>query len=489
MTSYNLILSMESQHQLRCIGCGRRIAGEQAASDFRCSECQSLYEVVYSWSVSWSMSPSVALSVSGTTGAGGAQEPVPAMLPNPSALRWLWQERRTSTQAIDQSGVWRFRDLLPIVQDFERVTTLREGNTPLYDLPQAAKALGINWVLAKHQGMNPTGSFKDTGMTAALSVAVERGFEWVACASTGNTSAAMAAYAARAGLRSIVFIPEGKIAWGKLSQAMDYGALTVQLRTDFDGCVRLVNELVRTHPIYLLNSVNPYRLEGQKTPAFELVEQMDWQVPEHVICPGGNLANASALAKGFAEMRQLGLIARVPKISIVQAEGANPLYQAMQANGGRELEPVLAETRASAIRIGNPASWRKAVAAMTSTGGWCEQASEAEIALAKAQIGAEGIGCEPASAVTLAGLKKLVADGRVQATERVVLMLTGHTLKDSDYTIHFHRGDLLSAEERASLAPQEFAEEAGLRRPPVVLDANRDTVLRAMDEQMAAAVR
>ncbi len=464
------MLPMEGTHQLRCTGCGRRIEGAAAASDFRCPECGSLYEVIYAWSV------------------GGSGNAAGAALPNASALRWLWQERRTSSQANDQSGVWRFRDLLPIVRDFERVTTLREGNTPLYDLPRAAKALGINWVLAKHQGMNPTGSFKDTGMTAALSVAVERGFEWVACASTGNTSAAMTAYAARAGLRSIVFIPEGKIAWGKLSQAMDYGALTLQVRTDFDGCLRLVNEVVRTHPIYLLNSVNPYRLEGQKTPAFELMEQMDWQVPEHVICPGGNLANASALAKGFAEMRQLGLIARSPKISIVQAEGANPLYRAMQANGGRELEAVVAETRASAIRIGNPASWKKAVAAMMSTGGWCEQVSEAEIALAKAQIGAEGIGCEPASAVTLAGLKKLVADGRVQREDRVVLVLTGHTLKDSDYTIHFHQGDLLSAAEQGSLGDAERVEEKGLRRPPVVLDADRESVLRVLDREMAAAV-
>ena len=258
---------MIASHQLRCTGCGTRIAGEAASQDFRCATCSSLYEVVYPW-----------FSV--------GQQHGEAQLPNPSALRWLWQERRNSSQAIDQSGVWRFRDLLPIVKNMDTVTTLREGNTPLYDLPRAANALGIHWVLAKHQGMNPTGSFKDTGMTAALSVAVERGFEWVACASTGNTSAAMAAYAARAGLRSIVFIPEGKIAWGKLSQSMDYGALTVQLKTDFDGCVKLVNELVRSFPIYLLNSVNPYRLEGQKTPAFELLEQMDWQVPDHVIAPG-----------------------------------------------------------------------------------------------------------------------------------------------------------------------------------------------------------
>lgn len=448
-------------HHLRCTGCSSRISGTEIPSDCRCSNCSSLFEVVYSWN-----------------------DPGSRDLPNPAALRWLWQERRSSTQAIDQSGVWRFRDLLPIVSDMERVTTLREGNTPLYELPRAAKALGIHWILAKHQGMNPTGSFKDTGMTAALSVAAERRFEWVACASTGNTSAAMAAYAARAGLRSIVFIPEGKIAWGKLSQSMDYGALTVQLKTDFDGCVRLVNELVRSFPIYLLNSVNPYRLEGQKTPAFELLEQMDWQVPEHVIVPGGNLANSSALAKGFAEAKLLGLIPRVPRISIVQAEGANPLFTAMQQNGGTEMHAVQANTRASAIQIGNPASWRKAVGALQSTGGWCEQVSEAEIALAKAEIGAEGIGCEPASAVTLAGLKKLVADGRVQQEERCVLMLTGHTLKDSDYTIKFHRNELLSQEEIGTLPSSERDQMVLLQKPPIVLDADRDVVLRALEERM-----
>jgi threonine synthase len=231
--------------------------------------------------------------------------------------------------------------------------------------------------------------------------------------------------------------------------------------------------------------VNPYRLEGQKTPAFELLEQMDWQVPEHVIVPGGNLANSSALAKGFAEAKLLGLIPRLPKISIIQAEGANPLFLSMQQSEGRELHAVAAETRASAIRIGNPASWKKAVAALQSTGGWCEQVSEAEIALAKAQIGAEGIGCEPASAVTLAGLKKLVADGRVGTEERCVLLLTGHTLKDSDYTIHFHRDELLNAEEQASLSPSARGEAAALRKPPIVLEADRDTVLRALEARVS----
>jgi threonine synthase len=407
-------------------------------------------------------------------------------LPNPGGMRHLWQERRTSTMAVDQSGVWRFRELLPIVKNFENVVTLREGNTPLYEMPRCAELVGIDWLLAKHQGMNPTASFKDTGMTSALSVAVERGFQWVACASTGNTSAAMAAYAARAGLRSLVFIPEGKIAWGKLSQSMDYGAMTVQLKTDFDGCVRLLLELVRKFPIYLLNSVNPYRLEGQKTPAMEMLEQMEWQVPEHIVVPGGNLANSSALGKGFLEMKHLGLIRRVPKISVIQAEGANPLYLWFN-DANREMKPVTAETRATAIRIGNPASWKKAAKVIEEMGGWCEQASEQEIALAKAEIGAEGVGCEPASAVTLAGLKKLVAQGRVTREDRVVLILTGHTLKDSAYTIDYHRGVLLTDAELASATPAEAAEHERLRKPPMVLEADSDVVLRALEPYMQGA--
>ena len=454
-------------HVLRCTGCGMRIAGEAARADFRCEACGDLFEVMYPWSEGWS-----------DDGAAG-------FAPNAGALRHLWQERRTSTLAADQSGVWRFRDLLPIVTDGQ-IVTLREGNTPLYELPRSAAALGLNWLLAKHQGMNPTGSFKDTGMTAALSVAVARGFDWVACASTGNTSAAMAAYAARAGLHSLVLIPEGKIAWGKLSQSMDYGSTTVQLKTDFDGCVRVLTELVQRAPVYLLNSVNPYRLEGQKTPVFEMLEQTDWQVPHHVVVPGGNLANCSALGKGFAEMQRLGFIQRVPKISVIQAEGANPLYRWMHAGGDRPFEPVTANTRASAIRIGNPASWKKAVRILNSTGGTVEQVSEREIALAKAEIGAEGIGCEPASAVTLAGLKKLVARGFVGREETVVLLLTGHTLKDSEYTMMYHRGELLSADEMAGAAAAEVVQQEQSRRAPIVLEPELDAVMRLLDTRMAA---
>ena len=454
----------DNLHQLRCFGCGVRIPGSKAGSIFRCADCGDLFEVEY---------PGWGLSDSGSPGSRPNTD-----RPNAGALKWLWRERRASTELLDHSGVWRFRELLPILDSFGNAVSLREGNTPLYHLPQTAKALGVDQIFAKHQGMNPTGSFKDTGMTAALSVAKERGFEWVACASTGNTSAAMAAYAARAGLKSLVLIPQGKIAWGKLSQAMDYGAVTCQLDTDFDGCLRVLLTIVQEAPIYLLNSVNPYRLEGQKTPALEIAEYFDWSVPEHILVPGGNLANSSALGKGFREMKALGLISRLPKISVIQAAGANPLVRSLAANGGQTMEPVEANTRATAIRIGNPASWRKAARVIQETGGWCLDVSEAEIAVAKAEMGREGIGCEPASAVTLAGLKKLVAQGKVAASDTVVLLLTGHTLKDADYTIDFHRGTLLQPEEAAPLLPEIGA----LRRDAVEVKATPEAVLKALEQ-------
>jgi len=430
------------------------VAGTEARPDFRCSLCGDLFEVEYP---GWGQRK------------GNDR-------PNAGALRWLWRERRCSSEALDNSGVWRFRELLPILESFGNAVTLREGNTPLYHLPRASKALGIDQLFAKHQGMNPTGSFKDTGMTAALSVAKERGFEWVACASTGNTSAAMAAYAARAGLRSLVVIPDGKIAWGKLAQAMDYGAVTCQLKTDFDGCMRILTQVVKEAHIYLLNSVNPYRLEGQKTPAFEIAEAFDWNVPDHLIVPGGNLANSSALGKGFREMKELGLVGRVPRISVIQAEGANPLVRSLADSNGASLEPVEAHTRATAIRIGNPASWRKAARVIQETGGWCLDVSEAEIAIAKAELGSEGLGCEPASAVTLAGLKKLRAQGAVGSGESVVLLLTGHTLKDADYTIDFHRGTLLKEEETVGLEQKIDS----LRRNAQVVEATPEAVLAAV---------
>lgn len=440
-------------HSIRCVSCGE--VNPALAVDFRCVECGDLVAVEFA---DWS--------------AGSA--------PDPARLKSLWRERRTSNQPLDASGVWRFREMLPALEDWSSVITLREGNTPLYDLPLCARFAGVNRLTAKHQGMNPTGSFKDTGMTVAISFARQNKFRWVACASTGNTSASMAAYAARGAMRSLVVIPDGKIAWGKLSQSLDYGALTCQLRTDFDGCVRVLDDIIRRYPVCLLNSVNPYRLEGQKTSAIELLEQLDWQVPDHVIVPGGNLGNNSALGKAFVEMKQLGLVHALPKVSVIQAEGANPLYRTVHEKQGKELVSVEADTLATAIRIGNPASWKKSLRVLKATGGCVEQVSEAEIAVAKAEIGADGVGCEPASAVTLAGLKKLVKSGFVRATDSVVLVLTGHMLKDPEYAIKFHRGDLSIP----GMADEEFrALTAQQRKTPIILDANPEAVLRAVEAE------
>jgi threonine synthase len=442
--------------RLRCIQCGN--ITDKAQQDFRCPDCGDLFEVFY-------------------PGWQTTQGPKSAGLDAPS-LKQLWRDRLSSLTPADSSGVWRFRELLPALKSGHDPITLKEGNTPLYDLPRCARAAGVNTLQAKHQGMNPTASFKDTGMTTAASFARQEGFRWVACASTGNTSASMAAYAARGGMRSLVLIPEGKISWGKLSQSLDYGAVTCQLRTDFDGCVKVLSELVRSKPIYLLNSVNPYRLEGQKTAAIELLEQLNWRPPDHLIVPGGNLGNSSAIGKALLEMKDLGLISRLPKLSVIQAEGANPFFRSIREYGGSKLVPTQADTLATAIRIGNPASWKKALRVLQATGGTVEEVSEVEIARAKAEIGSDGVGCEPASAVTLAGLKKLVQQGFVQPHESIVLILTGHILKDPEFTLKFHRGDLFNgtAHEKDAVAL------AAQQRAPLVLDADVEAVLKTLDQ-------
>src|SRR5579862_6429090 len=440
----------QANFRFRCIACGD--LSDQASQNFRCAQCHDLLEIIYP---KWK-------------DAG----------PDPATLKSTWRQRRLSQSPVDQSGVWRFRDLLPALVTDDQAITLREGNTPLYELPQCARIAGVPRLFAKHQGLNPTGSFKDAGMTVAATFARLAGFRWVACASTGNTSASMAAYAARGGMRSLVLVPEGKISWSKLSQALDYGAVTCQLRTDFDGCLRLLQELVLRAPVYQLNSINPFRLEGQKTLAIELLEQLDWKPPDHIIVPGGNLGNSSAIGKALLEMHELGLISRLPKLSVIQAEGANALFRTLREADGQRLISVQAETRATAIRIGNPASWKKAVRVLQTTGGTCEEVSETEIAQAKAEIGAEGIGCEPASAVTLAGLKKLVKHGFVKPEESVVLVLTGNLLKDPDFTMEFHRGDLFKNIRDESAA----AVLNPLRRPPIVLDATMDAVMRTLEQ-------
>ncbi len=423
-------LNSAATHVLRCVHCG--IVQQRVTPMFRCTECNELLEVSYI----------------------GLRESFPD---GPLQLIDVWKQRRLSPTAEDVSGVWRFRELLPHVEPMN-IVTMGEGNTPLLLLQKSATALGLHDLHAKHQGMNPTGSFKDTGISVAISMAKAQGFSHVCCASTGNTSASVAAYAARASMKSVVLLPSGQISSGKLAQALEYGAHVLQLRTDFDGCLKLLEEVVKRFPACLLNSLNPYRLEGQKTVAFELMEQLNWSVPDHVVVPGGNLGNCSALGKGFLELRDLGLINSVPRISVIQAAGANALVRTMREKDGNELVCVNAETRATAIRIGNPASWRKAVAVLKNTGGLAEDVSEEEIALAKAELGAEGIGCEPASAASFAGLKKLVRSGFVKTNEIVVLILTGHMLKDVEYTAQ-RQSDKLAAP----------------------MDADTDTVISALE--------
>jgi len=380
---------------------------------------------------------------------------LPAMDEAP-ALPRLWRERAASLDPRDSSGVWRYRELLPFDDD-AAVVSLSEGHTPLYDAPRSARYAGLDALRLKHQGCNPTGSFKDTGMTVAITHAVLLGARTVICASTGNTAASMAAYAARAGLQSAVLVPRGQISAAKLAQSMDYGAAICEIEGNFDDCMRLVQELGDDPSIYVANSINPFRIEGQKTVAFELMEQCGWRVPEHVVVPGGNMGNSSALGKGLEELLALGLIDRLPRLSVIQAEGAAPLARMFAGLDSRALDGLRKDesrfpdalppvehpqTLATAIKIGAPVSWRKALRAVLRSGGQIITVSEQEIADAKAMIGRDGIGCEPASATTVAGMKKLVAAGHIRRDESVVGVLTGHMLKDPDYVSRYHGGTL-----------------------------------------------
>ena len=368
----------------------------------------------------------------------------------PETTKQTWSLRSMSREPRDRSGVWRFREMIPFLPEGEPVITLQEGNTPLLDAPRAAQYAGLDFLAFKHQGFNPTGSFKDNGMTTGASQAAVLGRDLVACVSTGNTSASMAAYAARGGLQAVIFVPAGQIASGKLAQALEYGALTIQVNANFDATWKLVFQLVEQTDLYLLNSVNPFRVEGQKTIMIELMEQLGWEPPDWVVLPAGNLGNASAFGKGLREMQRLGLIPRLPRLALIQAEGAAPLYRLLQraAMEGKNpteigLEPVVSpHTLATAIRIGAPASWKKALRELEATNGVCEAVSEQEIADAKAVIGLSGIGCEPASAAALAGVRKLVAANVIAQSERVVAVLTGNLLKDPAYTLAYHQGSL-----------------------------------------------
>jgi threonine synthase len=354
--------------------------------------------------------------------------------------RETFDGRMGSRRPEDRSGVWRFRELiLPV--DPAQFATRGEGGTQLYDAPSLAEWAGTKRLRLKHEGENPTGSFKDRGMTVGVTMARVLGMDRVACASTGNTSASMAAYAAAAGMQAAVFIPEGNIAYGKLSQALAYGARTLQIQGDFDDAMRLVEKVCAKERIYLLNSINPYRIEGQKAIGFELLQDLDWHVPDWIVLPGGNLGNNSAISKGLMELHELGLIDRLPRLAVIQAEGANPLYRAFTEGG--DVEPVQgAETLATAIRIGNPVSWKKSLRGIYASEGVVESVTDQEILDAKAMVDRAGIGAEPASCATVAGLRKLVERGIVRPEETVCGVLTGHLLKDPDVVVHYHRGSL-----------------------------------------------
>ena len=381
-----------------------------------------------------------------------------------AAWRQLFDERATKPPIwsmdtgdalLDQSGVWRYRELiLPVPVHY--IVSRPEGNTNLYPVGmencgsgragqrQIGLYAGLEQFYLKHEGENPTGSFKDRGMTVGVTMAQVLGARAVACASTGNTSASLASYAAQAGLRGIVFLPAGNVAGGKLAQTVAYGAQTIQIQGDFDDAMRLVEQVCAEHGIYLLNSLNPFRVEGQKAIGFELLQQLDWQAPDWLVLPAGNLGNTSAIGKAFRQAYRYAIIGHMPRIAAIQAAGANPFYRSY-THGFAQRETVQAHTVASAIKIGNPVSYTRARRVIEESDGVVEEVSDEEILAAKAVIDRSGIGCEPASAATLAGVRKLVAKGIIKHDERVVGVLTGNLLKDSQ-TAMSQQGNTVAVE-------------------------------------------
>lgn len=385
-------------------------------------------------------------------------------------LRKLWDSRWGLKRGVESSGVWRYRELILSVPD-EMIVTRQEGNTRLYPAGSAGKWAGLSDLWFKHEGENPTGSFKDRGMTCGASAARRLGAKSVACASTGNTSASMASYAAVAGMRAVIFIPEGKIAYGKLAQALAYNGRTLQIQGNFDDAMALVQDVCRELNIYLLNSINPYRIEGQKAICIETLQQLDWQVPDWFVIPGGNLGNNSALGKALMELHELGIISKVPRIAVIQAEGANPLYTMWKNHS--EFKPVKnPETIATAIKIGNPVSWPKSMRAVTWSNGVVEQVTEQEIMDAKAKLDAAGIGAEPASCCSLAGAKKLRDSGVIAPDEKVVGILTGNILKDPDAVVGYHQDTLMD----------HYGIRGTFANKPVVIPATLDAVRKALGD-------
>jgi threonine synthase len=380
-----------------CIGCGRESAVHAPAT--RCPACGGLLELRHS---------------------------PPAQ--RGAALRGLF-DGRLGSPCVPPSGVWRFREI--VLPGEDAVVSHPEGNTPLLFRPSIADWAGVSDLTLKHEGHNPTGSFKDRGMTVAVTQAQRLGARTLVCASTGNTSASLAAYAAQAGLDAVVLVPAGRIALGKLAQAVGFGAQVLAVRGDFDACLSLVEQAGDRLGLYLANSVNPFRIEGQKTIVFDLLQQRGWRAPDWIVLPGGNLGNTAAFGKALEESLALGLIDRLPRLAVVQAAGAAPFARAY-LEGFTRRHQLPAETIASAIRIGNPASWDRAVRAIRATDGVVVSVSDAEILAAKAVIDRAGVGCEPASAASVAGVRQLAASGTLSAGRSVVAVLTGHMLKDPE---------------------------------------------------------
>lgn len=365
------------------------------------------------------------------------------------------------------SGVWRYREII-LPATANTIVSRPEGNTPLYEHPRVSQYVGMANFYLKHEGENPTGSFKDRGMTVGVTQAKIMGATAVACASTGNTSASLAAYAARAGIPALIFIPAGKIAAGKLAQALAYGAHTLQIQGDFDDAMSLVRDVCNNIGVYLLNSLNAFRLEGQKSIVLEILQGFRWQPPDWIVLPAGNLGNTAAFGKALYEAQQLGLVDKIPRIAAVQAEGASPFYQSYRQNFAERVT-VKANTVATAIRIGSPVSYPRAIRTLEWTNGVVTAVSDEEIMNAKAVVDGAGIGCEPASAASVAGARRLIAEGVIEPDETVVGILTGNLLKDPTATVDYHTGHWANA---------QFA------NPPIKVEATLAAVQKALETRL-----
>jgi threonine synthase len=439
-------------------------------SHFACPSCGDLVDVVYEWD---------RLSV-------------PRRLDH---FESKWVDR---FDPLNYSGVWRFRELLPFAPP-EQIVTIGEGQTLLQRADKVGRYIGLDpqrlWL--QYEGMNPSGSFKDNGMTAAFTHARMVSARRVACASTGNTSAALAVYcsATDLGFRAIIFIGSGKIAYGKLAQALDHGALTIQLVGDFDDAMQRVREVANRLGIYLMNSINPFRLEGQKAIIYRILEGLRWEVPDWIVVPGGNLGNSSAFGKAFAELEYLGLIPRVPRLAVINAAGARTLQELVTArdlrwrNGLPEMdkvddyygqldrERIKASTIASAIEINRPVNLKKCLRALELCNGVVSMVSDQEIMDAKARVGAGGLGCEPASAASVAGAKRLREEGVIAPSDRVVCVLTGHQLKDPTATVAYHGADQAQFDQ---VLGSRGVNRAGFANRPVVVANDLDDIIRTI---------